>query len=450
MNSFAKIRPVYSGIFIFLIFFLLHSMLMPGDARAGEMELNPLYSKGVAHYHQGEYKRAFVLFYELFREAPGNPEVNFFLGRSAFETGDYETAVFAFERILIAEPGNQRTRLEMARAYWRLGSLEEASRLFKEVLESNPPDAVKANIGPYLLAIEKSRKRHFVNLSVTTGINFDDNVNISPVDDILTVPALDDLPVNVGGAESGYYVPLNLACQHRYFFESFPGYWKNAAQTYFTRYPGHDDLEVDYFYVSTGAGVTWGKFELGLFPEGYMILLDSQRYNQAFGAALKLNYFPGGNQKIDITGFIRDKDFQEDDGRDSLETGIEAKYAFHAGKAVVTPKLYFKQEAADDDKFGYDRYGAGFAVAFPLPYRLNAYSGYSFEYDDYKDEDDLFEAVRRDRTHAITAGVARTFPVTDRFQFLTGIAHTWETVDSSLSLYEYERNVTRIYFSLFF
>ncbi len=450
MNSFAKIRPVYSGIFIFLIFFLFYSMLMPGDARAGEMESNPLYSKGVAHYHQGEYKLAFVLLYELFREAPGNPEVNFFLGRSAFETGDYETAVFAFERILIAEPENQRARLEMARAYWKMGSLEEASRLFKEVLESNPPDKVKSNIEPYLLAIEKSRKRHFVNLSVTTGINFDDNLSVSPVDDILTIPALGDLPVNVDGAESGHYVPLSLAFHHRYPFEGIQGYWKNTAQTYFTRYPGHDDLEVDYFSFSTGCGMTYGRFEFGLFPEGYVILLDSQRYNRAIGTTLHLVFFPSGKQKAEVTGFIRDKNFYQDNDRDGLEIGVDVKYAFYAGKVAISPKLYFKQEAADNDLLGYDRYGAGLSMALPLPYHFNAYSGYYFEYDEYKDEDELFNTTRRDKTHSITAGLSKKFQMTDRFLFLTGVAHTWETVDSSISLYEYERNVTRIYLSLIF
>lgn len=449
MNRMPKVRLVCFGMFIFLLGSLTWGALAPKKARAGQPDGNPLYQKGVFHYRQGEYKHAFVLFYELFKEMPENPEVNFYLGRSAFETGDYETALFAFERILIAEPESQRAKLEMARSHWKMGSLAEASRLFKEVLESDPPEKVKANIERYLTAIETSRKRHFVNLSVTTGINFDDNLNLSPVDETLNLPGL-DLPWIVRGEESGHYVPLSLVFQHRYLFDGFPGYWKSLAQTYHTRYPGHDELEVDYFRFSTGMGMTAGRFEFGLFPEGHAIFLDSQRYSRALGAALKLSYFPGARQRADLTGYLRDNNYHQDDGRDGLETGIDAAYTWYAGKAIMTPKLYFKQEAADNDVLGYDRFGAGFFLAYPLPCGANAFGGYCFEYDEYQDEDKLFLTTRRDKTHAITLGLANTFKLTERFLLLTGVAYTWETADSSIALYEYDRNVTRIYISLMY
>ncbi len=414
------------------------------------MSGTPLYRKGLSHYYEGEFKKAYILFDEVFRQAPENPEVNFFLGRSAFELGDYETAVFAFERILIAEPENQRARLEMARSYWRMGSLEAAARLFNEVLENNPPDAVKANIEPYLAAIEKSRRRHFISLSMTSGINLDDNLNVSPVDDILTIPALDDLPVVVDGAESGHYIPLSLVFRHRYNFERFEGYWKNTVQTYHTRYPGHDELEVDYFSFSTGSGKAFGRWEIGLFPEGYLIQLDSQRYSRAIGATLQLDFFPSRKQKVSLAGFFRDKDFYKDDGRDGFETGADVVYAFQTGNLVVSPKMYFKEESADDDRYGYDRGGAGISVALPLAYHFNIFASYNFEFDEYHDKDALFETTRRDKTHALTAGISKTFQLTDQFRFQTGVSHTWETVDSSISLYEYNRNVTRLYISLIY
>jgi tetratricopeptide (TPR) repeat protein len=444
------IRPDYGAFFILLFSFLLTVSLITTDVRAKEMDLNPRFGEALLHFERGEYETAHDLFYELFKEAPGDAEVNFFLGRSAFESGRYETAVFAFERILIATPENHRVRLEMARAYFKMGSLEEAARHFRIVLESSPPESVKANITRYLSAIEDTQKRNFFNFSISAGISLDDNLYVAPVDDLLTIPALDDLPVSVNRAESGHYFPLGLSATHRYFFEDRPAYWKTFLQTYHTRYSGHDDLEVDYFSASAGGGIRKGRFELGLFPEAYVMLLDTHRYSRAFGTTLQISFFPGGNQKVELTGALRKKTFDDTSDRDGLETGVDLIYSFCAGELIVSPKIALKRESADNDQYGYDRLSTGVTIEWPLPYQLRVYGGYLFENDAYKAEDPLFFTTRRDHSHSVTAGISKEFRITDRFLLIAGVAHTWETVDSSISLYEYERNVTRIYFSLIF
>jgi tetratricopeptide (TPR) repeat protein len=448
MKHLLESRSGYTVLFSILACLLLWEARAPCDARAEAASFDARYQEAVRYYAHGQYDKAYAAFDALFREAPGNASVNFYLGLNAAESGRYEDAVFAFERVLIAEPDSQRARLEMARAYWRMGALEEAARLFNEVLASNPPETVKANIQPYLTAIENSRKRNVFNGSLTAGINWDDNLYVAPAEGTVTIPALNDLPVSVKGAESGYYFPLSLELQHRYFFER--GFWKNALQTYHTRYPDNHDLDVDYFGFTTGCGFRMGRLQLGLFPEAYLILLDSSRYNRALGTSVQVGFFPGPHRYAELTGFIRDKTFQQDPERDSVETGLTLKYAFLLEKITISPVLLYKVESADNDLYGYDRLGAGIVLSRPFPFSLQLTLSYLFELDAYDAEDPLFQTTRRDKTHAVTAGITKNFRLTDHFVLLVGASHTWETVDSSISLYKYDRNVTRVYFNLIY
>ncbi|MCX7934772.1 MAG: tetratricopeptide repeat protein, partial [Planctomycetota bacterium] len=93
-----------------------------------------------------DYKRAYELLTQAFREKPDDPEINFALGRAAFECGDYESAAMAFERMLIMNPNLPRVKLELGRCYYHLKAYDQARKHFEEVLASKPPENVRQNI----------------------------------------------------------------------------------------------------------------------------------------------------------------------------------------------------------------------------------------------------------------------------------------------------------------
>jgi len=101
-------------------------------------------------FSAGAYPEAAALFFQLFQQYPANSEVNFYLGRSAFESGDYETAVMAYERVLLADPGVTQAKLEMAKSFYRLGARPTAVRLFRELADSDLPAEVRAQIKAFL------------------------------------------------------------------------------------------------------------------------------------------------------------------------------------------------------------------------------------------------------------------------------------------------------------
>ncbi|MEE4263420.1 MAG: tetratricopeptide repeat protein, partial [Desulfobacteraceae bacterium] len=148
-------------------------------------EPSDIFQEGVICFNSSNYDDAYKLFLKAFKADPGNSTINFYLGRAAFEIGNYEMALMAFERILIAQPESIRIKLEVARTYYRLGLRENARQYFEEVLASNPPVAVRQNIKFFLADIEMAEKNHFFSGQIAAALDWDDNVYVAPVNDIV-------------------------------------------------------------------------------------------------------------------------------------------------------------------------------------------------------------------------------------------------------------------------
>ncbi|VFU18147.1 hypothetical protein SCFA_770033 [anaerobic digester metagenome] len=119
------------GILVLLLF--LGACLIPPPAQGAGRDQSPK-----ELFDRGEFDRAYQEYHRLFLSDPGNPEINFSLGRAAFEAGDFEAAVMAFERVLMARPDAVRVKLEIGRCYFHLGSLEAAKRYFDEIMAVDP------------------------------------------------------------------------------------------------------------------------------------------------------------------------------------------------------------------------------------------------------------------------------------------------------------------------
>lgn len=145
-------------------------------------------SEGIETFKSGSYEKAYKVLKGEVESSSSDRDLNFYLGRAAFETGKYKEAVAAYERVLIVDEGNQRARLEMARAYLSLDMYEAGEAEFNRVLASNPPESVKRNIEAFLSKIDsmKETQKYFTYLAI--GFGYDSNINSSP--------AREDYPAN--------------------------------------------------------------------------------------------------------------------------------------------------------------------------------------------------------------------------------------------------------------
>ena len=69
-------------------------------------ELDKQYETALNEYKSGDFKASYEILSKLYMDNLSDADLNFHLGRSAYETGHYEMALAAFERVEMLDEGN--------------------------------------------------------------------------------------------------------------------------------------------------------------------------------------------------------------------------------------------------------------------------------------------------------------------------------------------------------
>ncbi len=105
----------------------------------------------------GNPKQAYMILVAEQNKLAGNIEFDYLLGVAALDSGKPSEAIIAFERVLAVNPMHAGAMMDLGRAYYNAGSLDLAESAFKQLQVSNPPEAAKAAIERYLIAIAERR-----------------------------------------------------------------------------------------------------------------------------------------------------------------------------------------------------------------------------------------------------------------------------------------------------
>ncbi|MFA6192360.1 MAG: tetratricopeptide repeat protein [Sulfurimonas sp.] len=154
------------------------------------------YNKAKLLFEEKEYQQAYDTFYKLFENNLQDPNINFYLGRSAYMLKDFELAITAFERVLMIDPNSTRSKLEIAKCYFELKEYKKAQNMFLSTIKENMPVNVKQNIELYLSAINSKIQTNFFSGSAVLGINYDTNINNRATSDTFTIPGIVDSITN--------------------------------------------------------------------------------------------------------------------------------------------------------------------------------------------------------------------------------------------------------------
>lgn len=433
-------------------------LLFPGQGFSSDTDTVPEnsaseseYRKGVELFNSSDFKKAYSVFSDLVKQNPSDMNLNFYLGRSAYETEDYETAIFAFDRMLISQPDLHRVRLEMARAYMKLGSYDEAERLFNEVLAASPPHEVQENIHLYLENISASRKNHNFRGSFLAGAAFDSNVYASPISETIKIPALDDLPVSIDSAESDFYYEMAANIGYSYMLPSRQTALAADIQTYHTRYNEYDDLGLDYYVLKAGPMTRFDGFDVEIFGTGSYMNLDQNDYFSGYGIGAGLNV-PVWPDNVIFSKITSEKrNFNDLDERDVISTLFSAGI-FTPVKGLLDLKtdISYTREDAEAGYYSFNRGSWNLVVSRKLLPGLTASAGYTFENSYYDTDDPSFNKKRQDGTHYLRAGISYRFDGKTKYPVETGIVNTYARNDSNIDLYEYEKNTVRFFTTVSF
>lgn len=402
---------------------------------------------------EGKINEAYEFLFQAFMIDPGSAEINFLLGRAAFEKGDYEAAIMAYERVLIAAGKHNRVRLELARSYMALNANAEARRYFEEVLAEDPPAAVKANIQVYLGIIEKAEQVHQVSGALTIGVSHDDNVGTAPTESSISVPALGDIAVNVDTRQSDWVHLSSMILNHVYKFGQSGNYaWKTTGMVYNAFNEAQKQLDVNYLGITSGAVRLDGMTRWEFYGSFNQINLGYDRYLKSTGLGVSLAGQKSGGLLASAGFSLESKRYATDHAKDSWYASLPLSVSYVQGANRYSLETGVEYENASMDSNSFWRYGTSLRYDRTLLIDLSVFAMFRWQSAGYQEADPSFLAKRKDQVRTYTAGGSRIFWANPaKNQILTGLlTYAYTDATSNIPLYDYDKHVVSVAMSFGF
>ncbi len=428
---------VWYGVTGLCIVFLLAAL--PARARVQDAD----FDAGRRLLAEQRYAEAYTRLFAVFERYPDDPEVNFFLGRAAFEKGDYEMAIMAFDRVLIVHPEAIRVKLELARCYYALRAFATARHYLQEVLDANPPAAVKANIQMMLDRIDAQERRHFLHGSLVAGFSHDDNVRTAPNDDTVRVfignTAFDSTVADKPG-DNIYATTVSLSHLYR---PDRPGLvWKSSLFHHTSTYQFVDELDIRY--LGAASGPSWQLASgavIDVQPFASQLYLAHDRYLRSGGVEGRYTRMLGANVLLQLGAKVEDKRYFQDHSRDAVVSAFSFNELFQFGPVRLSFGVTAELENAQADWYAYDRYGIDLRLEREFPRKLNLWLAGRRHGAKYDAVDPRFQQRRIDKVWFFAAGLRKTLWAERqrRFDVEFSLSHT--NANSSVTLYTYDKDV---------
>ncbi|MFA5904102.1 MAG: surface lipoprotein assembly modifier [Desulfobacula sp.] len=430
-------------IILFLMFIFIPTCSFGTDSLSNSDENH--ISIATKLFDSGEFLESYNFLLKAFENNPENLDLNFYLGRAAFEIGNYEMAIMAFERILIVSPHENRVKLEIARAFQKLGANNTAIQYCQEVLATNPPESVRKNINAFLTLIKKSEQTHFFNGQVATGIDWNNNIWASP--SINTVNTIIG-DVNLTGASSqktqDWIYNTTIGLQHAYRMPFSDSFWKTDVTFYDAIYDKTSALDIKYFGGNTGPEFISGGDRWGLRLLFNHIDLGNMEYQNGLGLKILLdhNFNPYCLNRTVIK--FEEKDFPDNPGRDANNISLTSDINYLFNQNWIGIGIKAENENADDDENTYKRWGSNISISRELPFDTTATATYAYQFSTYEKPGSLFTKSREDHQHSVGFGLKKKLWQAQDSQDQTvslnlNYQHVWAF--SNIELYEYEQDL---------
>jgi tetratricopeptide (TPR) repeat protein len=370
--------------------------LIKATAVSRAKEIEKALKLGIESFNDALYLQSYSQLKKLFWLDMSHRELNFYLGRSAFELEDYDSAISAYERILILFPDDVRTRVEIARSYFKLKMYDQAKNAFEKVLLMPIPETVRKNILFYMSYIDQSRKHSFLSTSLSLGYLIDDNVkngNEYVPEALKSVQG--DTPINPKIADNAYLASLNLS----YLYDMFDKdgfYLQSNSSFYAQKYSKKEAKEADVMFgsITAGVGYKYERFNISI-PIGYEKL--NYGGNDYFSSiTIGLNTMIPRNSDdyylVNVKHQIKKHVQASDASRDGVNDDVMLGYQFFMlnGSSSLTSAFTYTRERADDQTnkrsdIDYDSLKLSANLFSRLFGVLSINSHYAFRYLRYQD-----------------------------------------------------------------
>jgi tetratricopeptide (TPR) repeat protein len=397
------------------------------------------YTEAKTLYNGQSFNGAYEILSSLYLNALDDPQLNFYLGRSAYEVGEYSMALAAFERVKELDPSNIRNQLELAKTQYRVKLYDESKKQFEEVLKTPKlPDNVQKTVQYYLSNITKQQQRGVFFINARAGFLYDSNVNYSSSDDTYTLPDYGTFPNSDPISDSAHEENLNFT--HLYDIGTLGGLIvRNDFNLYQRRY--FDEHDYDLLLLSYYPALIWNTphslYELIAGVDRFT--LGDKSYYTSFSVNPKWTYAYSPTLRHIVSFKGGSKHYFEMDTLDnhSAEIDLGLEYyptSYSTLRIDVLGERQIKEGGSRID-VNYNQYGAALLYThqiFPMSL-VQLHAG--FNQRDYEEYSTLFQSYRRDKTEYGSFNLIQRINNTVSAELVANYTHA----DSTLSVYDYDK-----------
>ena len=399
----------------------------------------------IDHFKKKNFEDAYILLNQLFEKKADDLNINFYLGRSAYEIRKYHEAIVSYERFLFTEPNNNRVKLEMARSFFMANIIKESKRLFLEVKnDSKIPTVTSQIVDSYLKAIDEKESKHFVNGILMAGVIYDSNINNRSEHDTFNIyfanqyfdvtNTTEDVTnwYNQEVAIVNYKYKLN---NNKVIKQDVMVYNKDSFNS------KYDNTNVRLFTYSPALSV---KYTNKLTID-YALYADRLKYAgkdklKTFALIPKFNYIY--NSKNKFTGYLKyqKKSDLQDELKDSkvAEFNTNFIHAINKDFSINTNLTFTKERAKDSTQSSIDYLKSKAILSLNYKMKQNLIFTPSFTYSvkKYKDYDNIF--LNRTKNKQFKIGLSTTYIYSPRWIIQGSINSTSQ--NSNIKTNEYKKN----------
>lgn len=399
-------------------------------------------------YNAQDYAKAYEIFNMLSESSPEDPELHFYLGRSALELKKYDDAVASFDRVLMLNPAHTRTHLEMARLYFETKQYELAQKELANVEKEKLPPHVHEKVLSLKQAIEEKRQKHTLSGVLILGWDYDTNI-ANDVGRGVTQNLLDSIQLSGNNQRKSAGLSQILALSHAYAIgEKKEWAWESNFLTYNKNMTQYSDKDILLFALASGPSLTIDTYKFSLLLGYDKIRLGSEAYLNTSTISLNTKKIisPTLMAEADIT---KKRNINVDDAStsdsDSMIYTIGLKQFLGDDPYLLSAYISYKDDKERDEKsaqygVSLDEWSYKIEVSKELVKDLKGSVGYTYKDIGYKEYDTFFNLTRKDKEDYYSLGL--TYAIDKESSISLGYAYTNHSSNNALN--DYTKNVTSL------
>lgn len=227
--------------------------------------------------------------FEQVLAAPEDVRLNIAYAREQISAGDLKEGASTLERILLLQPQLHDVRVLYGLVLYRLGLLDRARFELEKALEAAElSPTVRAEAEVYLNRIKRLQRTTRGTLTLTAGVEWDDNRNQAPSSG--TILFL-DIPLQAEPKQSDYAWVVSVQGRVVHDLGVQAGHTVHGEASYYRSDKDKvDSLDIDAITLASGFTFNFGDLSISPRARGSFIWLAGEDYLATYGGELEVLY----------------------------------------------------------------------------------------------------------------------------------------------------------------